>query len=71
MNRNLVCVCNMVTEKEILAVLRKGALSTSDIQKISRAGTSCGRCLVIIDSLVEEYLTQLPNDPQKRIDFEV
>ncbi|MBC8006146.1 MAG: (2Fe-2S)-binding protein, partial [Verrucomicrobia bacterium] len=56
MSRRLVCVCNLVTEKEILQVLRKGALSTADIQQATRAGTSCGRCLMEIDRMVEEYL---------------
>jgi bacterioferritin-associated ferredoxin len=60
----------MVTENEILAALKKGARSTSDIQRMTSAGTSCGRCLVVIDNLVEEYLSKLPVDPQQRIDFE-
>lgn len=69
MSRRLVCVCNLVTEKEILQVLRKGALSTSDIQQATRAGTSCGRCLMEIDRMVEEFLEQKPEDAQQRIDF--
>lgn len=60
----------MVTEKEIRKALIKGARSTSDIQRITQAGTSCGRCLVVIDAIVEEFLAQLPVDPQHRIDFE-
>jgi len=59
----------MVTEKEIHAALVKGARSTSDIQKITRAGTSCGRCLPWIDLIVEEFLENLPDEPQQRIDF--
>lgn len=69
MSSRLVCICNMVTEKEIHTALIKGSRSTSDIQKVTRAGTSCGRCLVIIDAIVEEFLAQLPEDPQQRIDF--
>jgi len=60
----------MVTEKEIHAALEKGARTTSEIQKITRAGTSCGRCLMWIDSIVEEFLANLPHDQQQRIDFE-
>ena len=60
----------MVTEKEIHTALVKGARTTSEIQKMTRAGTSCGRCLVIIDALVEEFLAQLPADLQQRLDFE-
>lgn len=60
----------MVTEKEITDALKKGAQSTSDIQRLTRAGTSCGRCLVIIDALVEEYIASLPANPQQRIQFD-
>lgn len=70
MKNRLVCICNMVSENEILAALHKGATTTSDIQQITRAGTSCGKCLVIVDGLVEEYLAKLPADPQQKINFD-
>jgi bacterioferritin-associated ferredoxin len=60
----------MVTEKEILAVLKKGARSTGDIQRVTKAGTNCGKCLMTIDRIVEEFVKQLPADSQQRIDFE-
>jgi len=69
MSKRLVCICNMVTEKEIHAALLKGARSTAEIQKTTRAGTSCGRCLPWIDSIVEDFIEGLPDDPQQRIDF--
>ena len=69
MSKRLVCICNMVTEKEIINALAKGARSTSDIQKLTRAGTSCGRCLPEIDYLVEEFFENLPDDPQQKINF--
>ncbi|BBE19556.1 hypothetical protein AQPE_3742 [Aquipluma nitroreducens] len=58
----------MVTEKEIVAALTKGARSTSEIQKMTRAGTSCGRCLPWIDSIVADFIANL-DDPQQRINF--
>ena len=70
MSKRLVCICNMVLEKEIIEALKKGARSTSDIQRITRAGTSCGRCLPILDAMLEEYMEELPDNPQKQIDFE-
>ena len=70
MNRSLVCVCNMVTEGEILKILKLGALSTADIQKFTKAGTSCGRCLTTIDSIAEEFWKQQSEDLQQRINFE-
>jgi nitrite reductase (NADH) large subunit len=60
----------MVNEKEIQAALIKGARSTSDIQKMTRAGTSCGRCLAWIDSIVAEFLDNLPDDLQQRLNFD-
>jgi len=70
MGKSLVCVCNMVTEGEILKVLKMGALTTADIQRITKAGTSCGKCLMVIDRLVEEFRNQQPEDLQQRINFE-
>ncbi len=70
MKQRLICLCNMVTEKEIHNTLAKGACSTTDIQKMTTAGTSCGRCLAWIDTIVKEYLATQPTDPQRRIDFD-
>lgn len=70
MSRRLVCICNVVTEAEVFKVLKAGAISTIDIQRITRAGTSCGRCLTTIDRLVEEFILQKPEDLQQRINFD-
>lgn len=70
MSKRLVCICNMVLEKEIIEALKKGARSTTEIQKLTRAGTSCGRCLPIIDALVEDFTANQPADPQQTINFE-
>ncbi|GEM_PF-460669 len=69
MSARLVCMCNVVSENEIKAALKKGATTTSDIQKMTGAGTSCGKCLVVIDGLVEKYLSGLPRNPQQKINF--
>lgn len=69
MSKRLVCLCNVVTENEIRNALNKGARSTTEIQKITAAGTSCGRCLVLIDTLVEEFVANLPEDPQQKLNF--
>jgi bacterioferritin-associated ferredoxin len=70
MSRRLVCICNVVTEVEVLKVLKAGSSATADIQRITRAGTSCGRCLTTIDQLVEEFIVQQPEDLQQRIVFD-
>ena len=65
----LICFCNLVDEKEILSVLKKGAISSSDIQEHTRAGTTCGRCLPEIDGLVADYTKNKPKEQQKKLDF--
>jgi len=58
MSDRLVCICNMVSEKEIIRELKKGAKETADIQEATKAGTSCGKCLILIDHIVEEFHMQ-------------
>lgn len=70
MSKSLVCVCNMITENEILIAFKKGARSTTDIQRATKAGTSCGKCLMTIDRIVEGFLEQQPADTQRRIEFD-
>ena len=69
MGNRLVCICNMVSEKEIIAALKKGATSTEDIQYLTRAGTSCGKCLMTIDQVVQEYELNTSTDPQQKLDL--
>ena len=69
MSDRLVCLCNLIDEKEILALIKKGAESTVQIQNLTRAGTSCGKCLPVIDQLVNDYKKEKPKDSQKKLDF--
>ena len=69
MTRRLVCFCNAVDEREMKIYLKKGVLSTSQIQELTRAGTTCGKCLPEIDELVEDYIKEKPKDLQKRLDL--
>jgi len=69
MARRLVCICNLVQENEIVSYLKKGASSTKDIQMLTRAGSSCGRCLPEIDQIVERFEKEKPKDQQKKLDF--
>ncbi len=69
MSRRLVCLCNFIEEKEIKSVLKKGAESARDIQFQTRAGTSCGRCLPLIDDLVESFKKEKSKGQQQRLDF--
>lgn len=69
MGRKLICLCNFIEEKEIVAALKKGANSTKDIQDITGAGTSCGRCLPEVDQLVKDWQKEKPQNAQRKLDF--
>ncbi len=69
MGNSLVCMCNFVTEDEIISVLKKGAVSTEEIQEYTGASTSCGKCKSAIDQIVNDFLTKKPINPQTKFDF--
>jgi nitrite reductase (NADH) large subunit len=69
MSNRLICICNFIDEKEIKSLLRKGAESTKDIQNLTRAGTSCGKCLSLIDELVANHQNEKPKVSQEKLDF--
>ena len=69
MSGRLICICNLVDEREILSFLKKGAETTKDIQYHTRAGTSCGRCLPQIDQIVEDFKKEKPINPQGKLDL--
>lgn len=69
MARKLVCICNLIDESEIKSVLEKGAETTSHIQKFTRAGTSCGRCLPEIDAIVEKHQKKKPKNQQGKLEL--
>ncbi len=62
-------MCNFVEEKEISLLLNRGAVSTKDIQYLTRAGTSCGRCLPLIDELVQSATNTKSKGQQGKLDF--
>ncbi len=67
--KRLVCLCKHVSALEIKKKLHAGALTTSEIQKFTAAGTGCGRCVREIDAIVEKYMRETRKDPQFRIIF--
>ena len=69
MSDRLICICNFVDEKEIRSLLKKGANSTKEIQQFTRAGTTCGRCLPLIDELVESSIKEKTHDQQKKLNL--
>ncbi len=57
----------MVTDKEIRAVIKKGALSVSEIMEFTGAGTGCGRCKPQIENILLKQLQKKPVSQQLKL----
>lgn len=67
MARKLVCVCNFVSEKDILQAIGKGAATLEDIKELTGAGTSCGRCHPAINNLLTSETVNQNNRLQQKL----
>ncbi len=67
MSRKLVCVCNFVSERELLRVIENGASDLEEIKILTSAGTSCGRCHATINHLLDEAAKNQNNAKQTRL----
>lgn len=65
----LVCLCNGVTEDDILRIMKKGAKDVGDVRKFTLASTTCGKCKIEIDSIVDQFLRTKKPDLQQNIEF--
>lgn len=68
---NIVCFCNGIYEKEIMQVLKKFPdADVSFVQRHTRAGTTCGKCLPVLDSILMHHKDEIKKNPtQLRIKF--
>ena len=69
MRKKIICLCNLVSEKEIEEFLEKGAETVSDIQRLTNAGSTCGRCLTEIEACVRKHAETKRADAQTKIKF--
>ena len=49
-----ICICNAVTEKQILQAQAEGCLTTDEITKLLGVGSGCGNCLDKAEDLLIE-----------------
>ena len=58
----MICLCNQVHEKEIRRLIRKHPNANfEDIQRLTKAGTSCGRCKESVKSILRDELAKHPS----------
>ncbi|MBV2208699.1 MAG: (2Fe-2S)-binding protein [Thermomonas sp.] len=49
-----VCICNGVTDRQILEVAEAGCDSVAEMTMRTGAGSSCGSCLGLVAEMIEE-----------------
>ena len=57
----LVCLCKVVSDRQVKEAIGRGASTVSAIAKATRAGTDCGACL----EAIAEILREESNEPCK------
>jgi len=65
----IICICNGVTEKEILRILKRGARDLGDVKKYTLASASCGRCKPEVEALLDRHFSSKTTDLQQYIKF--
>ena len=50
---NLPCTCKKVSVEEVAIAVQNGADTVEKIQELTEAGTVCGRCIPILENILE------------------
>ena len=53
-----VCVCNAVTDSQIIEELDNGASSLRDISRRLDVGRNCGQCAKVAKQVIKQYHEQ-------------
>jgi len=67
--KRTVCLCNGVTEEEILRILKRGAKDLAEVKEFTLAASSCGRCKSEVETITNSYLSNKTTDLQQYIEF--
>ncbi|MCL4483032.1 MAG: (2Fe-2S)-binding protein [Bacteroidetes bacterium] len=69
MKNRQICLCNGVTEKEILQLVKKGAKNMDEVRKFTLATTGCGKCKFEVEALLKFHSDNKQSDLQYNIEF--
>ena len=53
-----VCVCNAVTDKQIVSNIEDGICSLRELTRCLGVGKDCGKCNKEVRSLLDQYASQ-------------
>jgi len=65
----LVCLCNGVSDKDILGILKRGARDLDEVKKLTLATSGCGRCKGETEAIIHHYFSGKAPDSQQRLNF--
>ena len=54
-----ICLCNAITERQIIRAVELGARSTSDLAQGLGVGIGCGRCTSCAKTLLRDTATRM------------
>jgi len=60
-----ICLCNAITDRDIVKAAKEGARSGEDLAHDFGVGLGCGRCTSCAKSLLAETLARLPCGSQQ------
>ncbi len=62
---DLVCNCNVVSYGDIVKVIKAGAKNLEEVQRATRAGTSCGSCMGLLEGILTKHVKGKPKRVNK------
>lgn len=60
-----VCNCNAVSYGDILKAIKDGAKTLEDVQRITKASTSCGGCAPLVEDILKKHVKVRPQRTNK------
>ncbi len=57
---DIVCSCNAVSYGRILEAIKSGAKTVEDLQNLTKASTSCGGCMPLLEGILKEHVKVKP-----------
>jgi len=58
-----ICICNAITDRQIVAAAKEGARSPEDLAHGLGVGLGCGRCTSCAVTLLQETVAALTGAP--------